>query len=169
MNRNDVHNDVMTDRHSHKPYPLRMPEAVRDRLEAAATASGRSLNAEIVRRLEASLHVEPMATRKVPEISGDIPFVMAANIADMAKSNEVSFDEMLARIFVAGMNPDAPQVLYLQILPGATTKELRAALEASKNIALPNATIVSEMVANRPSTKSQVIADDLVDGDKLKP
>lgn len=44
----------MNDRHQQKPYPLRMSEELRKELEAAAGASGRSLNAEIVARLQGS-------------------------------------------------------------------------------------------------------------------
>lgn len=35
------------------PYPLRMPEALRLQLEGAAATNGRSVNAEIVQRLQA--------------------------------------------------------------------------------------------------------------------
>ena len=38
-----------------KPYPLRMPEEMRTYLQESADSSGRSLNAEIVRRLQASI------------------------------------------------------------------------------------------------------------------
>lgn len=44
----------MTERHQTKPYPLRMGDELRDRLSAAAVDAGRSLNAEIVDRLEKS-------------------------------------------------------------------------------------------------------------------
>jgi predicted DNA-binding protein len=37
------------------PYPIRLPPPLRKRLEAIAKANGRSLNAEMLLRLEASL------------------------------------------------------------------------------------------------------------------
>ncbi len=37
------------------PYPIRLPQSLRERLEAVAKANGRSLNAEMLLRLEASL------------------------------------------------------------------------------------------------------------------
>lgn len=43
------------------PYGLRMPPELREKLEAAARQSARSLNAEIVRRLEESLEPWPRA------------------------------------------------------------------------------------------------------------
>ncbi|QWF19304.1 Arc family DNA-binding protein [Lysobacter capsici] len=48
----------MNDRHQIKPYPLRMQEELRERLDAAAGANGRSLHAEILARLESSLSKE---------------------------------------------------------------------------------------------------------------
>jgi plasmid stability protein len=38
-----------------KPYPLRMPDELREALSELAAASGRSLNAEILARLQASM------------------------------------------------------------------------------------------------------------------
>lgn len=46
----------MSDRHSISPYPLRMPENLRSALEEASQKVGRSLHAEILARLESSLH-----------------------------------------------------------------------------------------------------------------
>lgn len=44
----------MTDRHQAPSYPLRMPAELRERLEEAAAETGRSMNAEIVARLQQS-------------------------------------------------------------------------------------------------------------------
>jgi hypothetical protein len=44
----------MTDRHQQKPYPLRMPEGLRELLEFSATSGNRSLHSEIVARLTRS-------------------------------------------------------------------------------------------------------------------
>lgn len=48
----------MTDRHQVSPYPLRLSAEMRQALEKRADDAGRSLNAEIVKRLEASLVAE---------------------------------------------------------------------------------------------------------------
>lgn len=45
----------MSDRHQQKPYPLRMPDDLRYKLEIAAQDGNRSLHSEIVSRLEGSL------------------------------------------------------------------------------------------------------------------
>lgn len=44
----------MTDRHQKIAYPLRMPDDLRAKLETSAKDVGRSLNAEIVDRLQKS-------------------------------------------------------------------------------------------------------------------
>lgn len=49
----------MTDRHILPPYSLRMPADLREKLEASASEGKRSLNAEIVARLEASYEYVP--------------------------------------------------------------------------------------------------------------
>lgn len=45
----------MSDKQQKAPYPLRMPDEMRDKLKEAAHNNRRSLNAEIVARLENSL------------------------------------------------------------------------------------------------------------------
>ncbi|WP_025915785.1 Arc family DNA-binding protein [Herminiimonas sp. CN] len=141
---------------SHKPYPsetqdrfiVRFPDGMRDRIAEEAKANGRSMNAEIVQRLEMTLG---MTTRpNVPNISGDIPFYMAQDIAMLAEDTGVSFREMLSRIFIAGIHKDAPQVLYVSITPGVTAEEVRKALEATRDIARPDAALVFEPLAKKP-------------------
>lgn len=46
----------MSDKQQKAPYPLRMPDEMRDKLKEAAHNNRRSLNAEIVARLEQSIH-----------------------------------------------------------------------------------------------------------------
>lgn len=61
MDQIDAHNPAMNDRHQTKPYPLRMGDGLRSKLEDQAREMGRSLNAEIVGRLEESFD-SPKAT-----------------------------------------------------------------------------------------------------------
>lgn len=44
----------MSDRHALPPYSLRLPQQLRSKLQEAADCSRRSLNAEMVARLESS-------------------------------------------------------------------------------------------------------------------
>ncbi len=48
------HRSAMNDRHQIAPYPIRMPQELRERLEQAAKDGNRSLHAEIVARLHQS-------------------------------------------------------------------------------------------------------------------
>lgn len=48
----------MKDRHVISPYPVRMPREMRDLLEESAGRGGRSLHAEIIKRLEATIAID---------------------------------------------------------------------------------------------------------------
>ncbi len=137
-------------------YIVRFPPGMRDKISELAKANNRSMNAEIIKRLEWALSVlsEPVTRPAIPVVSGDIPYFMAQDIAQLANDTDVSFDQMLAKIFVAGIHPDAPQVLYMPVLPGATGKDVGATMRAMGESLRPDATIVSEMI-----TRWSVIAD----------
>jgi predicted transcriptional regulator len=69
----------MTDRHQAPSYPLRMPDELRERLQEAAEESGRSMNAEIVTRLEASFVPRSELTR------AEVAAVVRATLDELAK------------------------------------------------------------------------------------
>ncbi|KAB8060443.1 Arc family DNA-binding protein [Janthinobacterium sp. FT14W] len=129
-------------------YIVRFPDGMRDRIAAAAKANNRSMNAEIVKCLEWALNVigEPTSQPNIPNVTGDIPFTMAQDIARLAIDAEVSFDEMLARTFVAGLHKDAPQVVYIPILPGVTASEIKSVLREAGEFVRPDATIMTELI-----------------------
>lgn len=59
----DVHNGGMaTDRHQAPSYPLRMPEDLKAKVQAAADRGGRSLHAELLLRIEASFAADAEAS-----------------------------------------------------------------------------------------------------------
>jgi hypothetical protein len=145
-----------------KPYPsetqdrfiVRLPDGMRDRIAELAKSNNRSMNAEIVQRLEWALPVlsAPTVAPYIPDVPGEIPFMIRQEIAQMAITANVPFEEMVKRVFLAGINKDAPQVLYIPIMPGATIKEFLMALDAAKDVVRPDATIVSEMVSKTKAT-----------------
>lgn len=128
-------------------YIVRFPDGMRDRIAAVAKANNRSMNAEIVKCLEWALNVvgEPTSQPNIPNVTGDIPFTLAQDIARLAIDAEVSFDEMVARTFVAGLHKDAPQVLYVPILPGVTASEIKSVLREALDFVRPDATIMTEL------------------------
>lgn len=137
------------------PFGVRMQPELKERLEQSAQEAGRSMNAEIVHRLELSFNfigepkVEPTTPTPQP-IGGDLTWYITTEIKKLAEAQSIPFDEMLAKIFVAGLHPGAPQVLYAPIFPGATSRDMRAMLEASDAIAKPDATLISEMIQRAP-------------------
>lgn len=60
-------------------YPLRLPDSIRDRLKIEADANRRSLNAEIVARLEASFNSSSLPSDVVKAINDHI----AARVAEL--------------------------------------------------------------------------------------
>ncbi len=61
----------MSDKQQKAPYPLRMPDEMRDQLKEYAHNNRRSLNAEIVARLERSLMEEPLLEEDIEGLDGD--------------------------------------------------------------------------------------------------
>jgi hypothetical protein len=64
------------------PYPLRMPEELRDRLTELSRASGRSLNAEIIGILQDAVGTAPTATGM---LSVDVDTLAEAIASKLAK------------------------------------------------------------------------------------
>jgi hypothetical protein len=138
-----------------------MPDAMRSKLEAAAAEGGRSLHAEILRRLEWSMPIvsPPQIDHSIPKSKdggGELTWFITNEIKNLAAKDGVSFDEMLAKLLVAGIHPNAPQVLYIPVFPGATREQMRSAFEISEGVARPDAVIVSEMLQRAPWIPSWV-------------
>ena len=66
-NHNDSHNLAMSDNTRTTPFPLRLPPELRESLERDATRNARSLNAEIVHRLQRSIEVSAQAGKLDPD------------------------------------------------------------------------------------------------------
>lgn len=69
----------MSDRHALPPYSLRMPQELREQLDSAAKANRRSLNAEIVARLD-----ESFAPRTMDDIEAVRPAQLERELADLS-------------------------------------------------------------------------------------
>jgi hypothetical protein len=69
----------MTDRHQAPSYPLRMPTELREQMEKAALAAGRSMNAEIVARLQQSFVPRTELTR------AEVLAVVKATVEELAR------------------------------------------------------------------------------------
>jgi hypothetical protein len=136
-------------------FMLRLPEGMRDRIAALAKENGRSMNTEIVQRLEwaLSLTAKPKlvdSSHVQHQIGGALTWLVTSEIKALADRERISFDEMFSKIVLAGLHPDAPQVLYLPVLPGATNEDLRAAVQATEGVARPDATVITENLWKAP-------------------
>ena len=132
-----------------------MSAELRKRLEDEAQKGGRSLNAEIVQRLEWALELAAKPTivdssHVQQPVGGALTWLITDEIKRLADRERVSFDEMLAKIILAGLHPSAPQVLYLPVFPGATREDLRTALQATEGFARPDSTVVMDNLWKAP-------------------
>jgi uncharacterized protein (DUF1778 family) len=83
---------------SQEKFMLRLPAGMRDMIAAAAKAANRSMNAEVVSRLEASFPARPQGGSSIEEALEKIQ-AMSNQLADLIKSldaNEVT-EHVLAK------------------------------------------------------------------------
>jgi hypothetical protein len=76
-------------------YPLRMPDDLREKVEASAAESGRSVNQEIVARLSDSF-----------EVGKSLPETVIKTIEKACELNGLRFEDALLRYIVAGMQAE---------------------------------------------------------------
>jgi hypothetical protein len=106
----DLHNLGMSDRHQAPSYPLRLSKALKEQVAKAAAASGRSFNAEVAYRLQASFD----AAIEIPS------FLQRAPTG-------------------ATVTQEGAVVLHLTLTPGMTVEKVLELLEAAQ-MALPPGT-----------------------------
>lgn len=134
---------------------LRLPEEMRDRIAELAKQNNRSMNAEILNRLEWALSL--VAPPKIVDsshvqqpVGGALTWLITSEIKDLADREAVSFDEMFARIVLAGLHQNAPQVVYLPVFPGVTKEEQVSATRAATEVVRPDATVIVDNLWRAP-------------------
>lgn len=114
------------------PLGLRMQPSLKQSIEKAARAAGRSMNAEICTRLSDSFTADYV----------NLPFEIAQAVEAEMEQTGLSQRDALVRLVLAGQSAGGT-VLHLNVQPGTTAKEVRDALtEAIKHIP-PDANVVS--------------------------
>lgn len=136
---------------------LRLPEEMRDRIAELAKKNGRSMNAEILQRLEWGLAMdrEPEIHPPTPEPppgGSDLTYHILEEIKQFANEKQIPFDEALSKIFIAGLHPNAAEIFYVLLTPGTTKEDMRAALEVSDLYTKQDATLIIERVDRAPWT-----------------
>jgi hypothetical protein len=115
------------------PFGLRMLPEQREKIEEAARVSGRSMNAEIVARLQASF-----------EDDKGLPEGVRMAVEDAAEDWGVSFEEALERAVIGGVSPNAPQVIMIRPKSGMTVEEMKQLFQVGSQCAHPGATVYFE-------------------------
>lgn len=134
---------------------LRIPADLKDALDAEAVKNKRSLTAEVVARLEASLGGSV--------VEGLTPNLRAI-VEVRAKMRGMPIEQALAELIVAGEATGAPAVIYMSVQPGSGPAEFVDALLAARKY-FPEATEImvdhfppgvhEESVARRKAAKKK--------------
>ncbi|MBB5444665.1 MULTISPECIES: Arc family DNA-binding protein [unclassified Paraburkholderia] len=121
---------------------IRLPAELKDSIEGAAAANKRSLNAEIVARLEQSFSdlLTHLSNRHLQQIE------------QYATARKVTFDDALHMLINAGLHPDAPLVVALHLENGTEVSKLHEALDAVMG-RVPKKAIVSVEMPSKRKTK----------------
>ena len=113
---------------------FRLPIELSEKLRVAAEANSRSMNAEVVARLEKSFGgAEPA----MGEVAKDL-------VEEFAAKRKISFSEALDALVFAGSSPNSPGVLYVKAQPGMTIKEMRVVMEEARKVADEDSAILYE-------------------------
>lgn len=126
------------------PFGLRMLPELKEQIEAAAKASGRSMNAEIVNRLQASF--APAITSANVKISGleGRDDEVYHQVSEFALKRRMSYRDALVLLVEAGLQPNAPQIVHIRVGAGATMQEVKAIITEAAAIADPSASVIYE-------------------------
>lgn len=118
------------------PYPLRMPDDLRSKLEEEANKIGRSLHAEIISRLEQSF------SEKSESFDNFLTDEAKHNVKDLALKNGISFEEAASMMVMAASAPHAPELFYIKVQQGLTAKDYHELFAVAREKIHPLATIV---------------------------
>ena len=113
-------------------FVARFHDGMRAQIAREAAVNGRSMNAEIVSRLKASL-----------EGSEALPFAVRQAVEDEVEAKGCTAAEALTNLVLAGQSGGGV-VLNLRIAPGTTAKEVHDALSAALKLIPPDSSVISE-------------------------
>lgn len=115
------------------PFGLRMPPSLKGEVTAAAQVAGRSMNAEIISRLQSSFCAPDYIALPFPVVQA-----VAAAMEDGGLTQEVA----LTQLVLAGQSKGGT-VLHLHIAPGTTAKDVHTALTAALKLIPPDSNVIS--------------------------
>ncbi|MFY9293362.1 MAG: Arc family DNA-binding protein [Methylorubrum rhodinum] len=106
-------------------FQVRMPPGMRDRLKEWASANGRSMNSEIVDRINRSFEMDEIVAR-TPEIHLQQQLSTAKLQHDLARADYEATKQILQRMEESVINSEATMQAVLQML-----EQVRAEREAT--------------------------------------
>lgn len=111
-------------------FKLRMPAEIRAQAEQAAKASGRSLNSELVARIESSFLSDGSADRLIPAARAkELALMARSGIPDEIRKRAV---EAISRAIRLGHNEAYVEISDLQLDVGISNKEIDELLSTAK-------------------------------------
>lgn len=124
---------------------IRMPADLKERLEGVLSETNRSLNAEIIARLNSSFDSgsDHFSTR------------MRTLIERYCEAHDLDFETAVSNILTAGLNPDAPLVISLQLGDKTDVETIVKALDAIQDRVPKKTRINVDMPPGRQTGKSK--------------
>ncbi len=163
-------------------YKLRLPQELKDQIETAAKAFGRSMNAEIVARLESSLqgYIDKdlnfkLLNAEVERLTEELRALRSESSPLMARIGEIvegqvrhvmqlrgiSFEDALLLLTTRGMALDeAAPAAVIQVAKGTTIQEARALMSTFNEYVPPDAHVFYEPSDHIKETKVLTTKDD---------
>lgn len=169
------------------PFGLRLQPELKERIERAATENGRSLNSEIALRIEQSFDPQGAALPIPPDLKKDLednareygrtlteeivkqleyamawdqsimPATLGKEISAYRKENSLGFKEAMERLVSAGLHPDAPTVVILNVGGDVDIEQLGAALDKMRAKLPRKSRVIVEqypkLKSKKPNTK----------------
>lgn len=143
---NPPYHSYMSEQNADK-YIVRFPDGLRQRLKDAANENGRSLNAEIVLRLQRSF-----------DASGDDSDEVATQLWARAKEASVQWhctpEDALEAILIAATSPGATEVVIIRPAPGMGVDDLARMFEVGRRYISRDAAITLHMPAGADKAAS---------------
>lgn len=134
----------MEDEDRYTRITLRIPKDLHSRLADSAAATSKSMNAEIIARLTDSF--SPLAPGKLP-VSASV----REEVEEFAEANGITTTEAADTLVYAGLQPEAPAVLFVKIERGVVAGNTFKLMELLRKQVPEDATVVFQ--PNAPRSK----------------